>query len=119
MRRLRDALESRILNGCPWAEVNGARDGRVCNTTNIRFTGIDGQALMARLDGEGVCCSQSSACTNQKPEPSHVLRAMGLSELEAYESVRFSTGVLNTEEEMVQAADTVVSVASQLRRLFA
>jgi cysteine desulfurase len=119
MRRLRDAFESRVLDGCPWAYVNGARETRVCNTTNIQFTGIDGQALMARLDGEGICCSQSSACTNQKPEPSYVLRAMGLSELEAYESVRFSTGVLNTEEEVVQAADIVVSVASQLKRLFA
>ena len=119
MRRLRDVFESRVLYGCPWAEVNGSREARVCNTTNIRFAGIDGQALMARLDGEGVCCSQSSACTNQKPEPSYVLRAMGLSELEAYESVRFSTGVLNTEAEVVRAADTVVSVANQLRRLFA
>lgn len=119
MRCFRDAFESRVLNGCPWADVNGSRDARVCNTTNIRFTGIDGQALMARLDGDGICCSQSSACTNQKPEPSYVLRAMGLSELEAYESVRFSTGVMNTEQEVVQAAETVVSVANQLRRLFA
>lgn len=119
MRRLRDAFESCVLDGCPWAEVNGVREARVCNTTNIRFTGIDGQALMARLDGEGVCCSQSSACTSQKPEPSYVLRAMGFSELEAYESVRFSTGVSNTEEEVVQAAGAVVSVANQLRRLFA
>jgi cysteine desulfurase len=119
MRRLRDAFETRVLSGCPWAKVNGSREARICNTTSIRFTGVDGQALMARLDGEGVCCSQSSACTNQKPEPSYVLRAMGLSELEAYESVRFSTGVLNTEDEVIQAAETVVSVADQLRRLFA
>nr|WP_274522164.1 cysteine desulfurase family protein [Halorhodospira sp. 9621] len=119
MRRLRNVFERRVLEECPWAEVNGAQDARVCNTTNIRFTGIDGQALMARLDREGICCSQSSACTNQKPEPSYVLRAMGLSEPEAYESVRFSTGVLNTEDEMVEAAGMVVTVANRLRRLFA
>lgn len=116
---LRDVFEARLFEGCPWAEVNGAQDARVCNTTNVRFTGIDGQALMARLDGEGICCSQSSACTNQKPEPSYVLRAMGLSEAQAYESVRFSTGVLNTESEILEAAETAVTVANRLRRLFA
>lgn len=119
MGRLRDVFERLVLDGCPWAEVNGAKCARVCNTTNIRFTGIDGQALMARLDGEEVCCSQSSACTNQKPEPSYVLRAMGLTESEAYESVRFSTGVLNTEHEVVEAADSVVTLANRLKRLFA
>jgi cysteine desulfurase len=119
MGRLRDIFERLVLDGCPWAEVNGAKGVRVCNTTNIRFTGIDGQALMASLDGAGVCCSQSSACTNQKPEPSYVLRAMGLTESEAYESVRFSTGVLNTDQEVVEAADSVVTVANRLKRLFA
>ncbi|WP_038037390.1 cysteine desulfurase family protein [Thioalkalivibrio sp. ALE12] len=119
MRRLRDAFEDRVLEACPWAQVNATRAPRVCNTTNIRFSGIDGEALMARLDGEGIYCSQSSACTNQKPEPSFVLRAMGLSESEAYESVRFSMGVMNTQDEVVEAADAVVAIARQLRRLFA
>lgn len=119
MGRLRDVLERLVLDGCPWAEVNGDMGARVCNTTNIRFTGIDGQALMASLDGAEVCCSQSSACTNQKPEPSYVLRAMGQTESEAYESVRFSTGVLNTDDEVVEAADSVVTIANRLKRLFA
>lgn len=118
MRHLRDVFEHCLLNGCPWAKVNGSPNARICNTTNIRFNGIDGQALMARLDTEGVLCSQSSACTNQKPEPSYVLRAMGLSESEAYESVRFSTGVLNTEDEILEAAQIVAGTANQLRKLF-
>ena len=119
MAHLRDMFEHYLLNECPWAQINGSRKTRVCNTTNIRFSGIDGQALMARLDVEGVCCSQSSACTNQKPEPSYVLRAMGLSESEAYESVRFSTGILNTEREILDAAMTVARAANKLRKLFA
>ncbi|MCY4262702.1 MAG: cysteine desulfurase NifS, partial [Candidatus Dadabacteria bacterium] len=88
--------------------VNADPSHRVCNTSNIRFSGIDGMALMAQLDREGVICSQTSACKSQRPEPSHVLLAMGLSEEEAFASVRFSFSVLNTDEDAVAAADRVV-----------
>ena len=64
----------------PDVAINGTTNTRVGNTTNLLFRGVDGQALVARLDQEGIQCSQSSACTNQRPEPSYVLRAMGLSE---------------------------------------
>ena len=81
---LRDRFESAILASIPDCQINGDLANRVCNTTNLRFDGLDGQALVARLDQADVRCSQSSACTNQQPEPSYVLRAMGLSESEAY-----------------------------------
>ncbi len=68
--------------------------------TPLLFEGVNGEALVARLDQRGILCSQSSACTNQRPEPSYVLRAMGLSELQAYASVRFSVSVLNSDEEI-------------------
>ena len=104
---LRDRLEREIMGRCGGVTVNGDSQSRVRNTTNLLFDGVDGQALVARLDQRGVRCSQSSACTNQRPEPSHVLRAMGLSEEEAYGSVRFSLSVLNDEEE-VEAASAAV-----------
>lgn len=53
-----------------------------------------------RLDLQGIRCSQTSACTSARPEPSYVLRAMGLSEQDAYASIRFSFGVFNTEDEI-------------------
>ena len=104
LARLRDQLQELVLRLVPDVTVNGDSLDRVCNTTNLFFHNVDGQALVARLDQKGIRCSQSSACTNQRPEPSYVLRAMGLSEEEAYSSVRFSFSGFNTEEEIVAVA---------------
>ncbi len=112
---LRDLLESQIMDRCGGVTVNGDTRTRVCNTTNLLFDGVDGEALVARLDQRGVRCSQSSACTNQRPEPSHVLRAMGLSEEEAYGSVRFSLSVLNDEEEVEAACAAVADEVNRIR----
>lgn len=113
--KLRDLFESQVMDRCAGVSLNGGRATRVCNTTNLLLDGVDGQALVARLDQRGIRCSQSSACTNRRPEPSHVLRAMGLSEEEAYASVRFSMSVLNSEEEVVAAAAAVAEVVAQVR----
>jgi cysteine desulfurase len=112
LRFLRDRLEKRILQTIPDVSVNGDCEHRLVNSTNLRFAGVDGQALVSRLDQAGVFCSQSSACTNRRPEPSYVLRAMGLSEPDAYASIRFSISELNTVEEI----DAVVPVISELCR---
>ena len=112
---LRDRLEREIMDRCGGVTVNGDSQSRVRNTTNLLFDGVDGQALVARLDQRGVRCSQSSACANQRPEPSHVLRAMGLSEEEAYGSVRFSLSVLNDEEEVEAASAAVEEEVNRVR----
>ena len=111
---LRDQFEQQVFEKVPGAEINGDRENRVCNTTNILFRGVDGQALVARLDMEGIRCSQSSACTNQRPEPSYVLRAMGLSEEEAYSSVRFSFSGQNSDEEIEYAVTAIEKICKQL-----
>jgi cysteine desulfurase len=110
------------VNGRRPVATNGSRAHRVCNTTDLLFTGVDGRMLVARLDELGVYCSQSSACTSQTPIPSYVLRSMGLSEEDAYASVRFSFGVSNTLAEAAEAARIVAEVyekALQLVRQFA
>lgn len=116
MEKLRDVFERRIMNAFPDLSLNADPSHRVCNTSNIRFPGIDGMALMAQLDRDGVICSQTSACKSQRPEPSHVLLAMGLSEEEAFASVRFSFSALNTGDEAETAADRV---ADSYRKLLA
>ena len=113
--QLRDQFERRVLELIPEATVNGDRQSRTDNVTNLCFHGIDGQALVVRLDQQGIRCSQSSACTNQRPEPSYVLRAMGLSEQAAYSSARFSFSVFNTEAEIEVVAQAVQSIYRQLR----
>ena len=112
---LRDRFEHLVLDMTPETEVNGHRAQRVCNTTNLLFRDIDGEALMAQLDGKGIRCSQSSACTNMRPEPSAVLRAMGLSEDEAYASVRFGVSEQNTIDEIEWAATQIRDICAKLR----
>lgn len=114
MAALRDSFEQTLLERLPGIKVNGSREHRVSNTTNLRFSGVDGQALVARLDQAGLRCSQSSACTNRRPEPSYVLKAMGLSEDEAYESVRFSVSEETTEEEIARAVEVIVELHQRL-----
>ncbi|MCY4482205.1 MAG: cysteine desulfurase family protein [Spirochaetaceae bacterium] len=105
----RDTFEQAVLTAEPRLLVNGDRAHRVGNTSNLQFPGIDGAMLVAALDEQEVYCSQSSACTTARPTPSHVLTAMGLTETEAYASLRFSFGVLNTVEEAQRAAGQVVA----------
>ena len=116
MASLRDDFEQLVIAQIPDVEINGDPDMRVCNTTNLLFRDVDGQALVARLDQEGVRCSQSSACTNQRPEPSYVLRAMGLSESEAYASIRFSFSEFNTVEDVDETVVHLARLCEQLRR---
>ena len=116
LQQLRDRFESAVLAQVQDVFVNGDVAHRICNTTNLRFEGVDGEALVARLDQRGVRCSQSSACTNQRPEPSYVLRAMGLSESEAYASVRFSVSVLNSDDEIDESAGILAGLVAELRR---
>ena len=78
---LRDRLEQSILDRIPDTHVNGAGAPRVPNTTNIRFDGIDSDALLIALDLKGFAVSSGAACSSGAPEPSHVLLAMGLSRL--------------------------------------
>lgn len=116
MSRLRDLLETLVLQQIPNVSINGDQQFRVCNTTNLQIRAIDGQALIARLSATGIQCSQSSACMNNRPEPSYVLREMGLSEPQAYASIRLSTSEFTTDDE-VHAAVTILSEqVAQLRK---
>jgi cysteine desulfurase len=100
MTKLRDSFESMVTESFFNVTTNGSPINRVCNTTNLMFRGVDGSALVALLDKQGVRCSQASACNSSRPEPSHVLLAMGLTEEEAFSSIRFSFSHLNTSAEV-------------------
>ena len=95
--------------------INGGNSHvpRIPNTTSLRFPGTDGMWLVAQLDAAGIRCSQGSACSSGRPEPSHVLRAMGIDEESAYASVRFSFSILNTEEEVERAAETICHLVKE------
>ncbi len=109
---LRDQLETGILAGLPNATVNGNRQFRLPNTTNICFAGVDGERLLMALNE--VAVSNGSACTSASTDPSHVLKAMGLSDDLAYSSVRFSLGRFTTGAEVDAAVRHVVAVVARL-----
>jgi cysteine desulfurase len=116
MASIRDAFEKALRLALPEISINGSAM-RVCNTSNVRFSGIEGQALLAHLDRAGICCSQASACSARRPEPSRALMAMGLDETAAFESLRFSFSVLNSEAEIPQAIETIAAAVSRLHSL--
>jgi cysteine desulfurase len=114
---LRDRLEQSILDRIPDTRVNGAGAPRVPNTTNVRFDGIDSDALLIALDLKGFAVSSGAACSSGAPEPSHVLLAMGLSRLEARSSIRFSLGRSNTIEQVDALVEALVDAVTHLRKL--
>ena len=114
---LRDRLEQNILDRIPDTRVNAAGAPRVPNTTNVRFEGIDSDALLIALDLKGFAVSSGAACSSGAPEPSHVLLAMGLSRLEARSSIRFSLGRFNTVEQVDALVEALVDSVTHLRKL--
>jgi cysteine desulfurase len=114
---LRDRLEERILRDVGGTAVNGTRSSRVPNTTNISFDRVEAESLLIALDLEGVAVSTGSACSSGTLEPSHVLRAMGLSAHRAQNSLRFSLGMFSTEEEVDRVASLLPPIVEKLRAL--
>jgi cysteine desulfurase len=115
MLGLRNRLEGMLAEACPSMVVNGGRSERLPNTSNVRFPGVDGMALVANLDAMGIMCSQGSACTSGRPEPSHVLMAMGLTEADAFSSIRLSVSPCNTIGEIDRAVTAIASSVAALQ----
>jgi len=112
---LRDDLARRIAALGEGIAMNGpAGDARHPGNANLRFGGIDAQELLGMMQ-PALAVSSGAACTSGTPEPSHVLRAMGLSAPEAGESLRFSVGRFTSEED-VDFAVTVVEDALKRAR---
>jgi cysteine desulfurase len=117
--RLRDTLEHGILARVPDSRVNSADAPRTPNTSNILFSGLEGEALVIALDLKGLACSTGAACSSGAVEPSHVLTAIGLPAPEARASIRFSLGRHTTESEIATALELVPVAVAQLRKLSA
>jgi cysteine desulfurase len=115
--QLRDRLEHGVLTGVPGTAVNGDRDRRVPNTTNISFDGLEAESLLIALDLEGVAVSTGSACSSGSLEPSHVLRAMGLPNQRARNSLRFSLGAETTTADIDFVVSILPTLVAKLRRL--
>jgi cysteine desulfurase len=114
---LRDRLERGILAAVTGTQVNGSTAHRVPNTTNISFDGVEAESLLIALDLEGFAVSTGSACSSGTLEPSHVLRAMGFGSPRTQNSIRFSLGAGNTEQQVDALLGKLPAVVAKLRTL--
>jgi len=119
LSQLRNRLESGILGTVGGTMINGDRELRVPNTTNISFDGIEAESLLIALDLEGVAVSTGSACSSGTLEPSHVLKAMGFPLHRTQNAIRFSLGASNTEEQIDHVISILPPIVERLRKVTA
>jgi cysteine desulfurase len=114
---LRDKLIDGVLDEIPYSFLNGHRTERLPNNANLRFSYIEGESLILSLDMYGIQASSGSACSSKTLEPSHVLRAIGLSHELAHGSLAFTLGKQNTQEGMDYVLEVIPDVVKRLRAL--
>lgn len=117
IRRFRDKLENGILKAVVRSKVNGDRENRLPNTSNISFEFVEGEGILLMMDEFGICASSGSACTSGSLQPSHVLRAMGIPFTMAHGSIRFSLSRFSTEEEIDYVLEKVPPIIETLRSM--
>ena len=100
---LRDSFESGVLSSRPDAVINGKNAPRLPGISNITFPGTQSDSLLLLMDSQKVSCSTGAACTAGVHRPSHVLMAMGLTDVVSQSSLRFSFGSTNTEKDVAYA----------------
>lgn len=110
---MRDGFESRVLTALDRVQVNGDRAHRLPHVSNLSFAGADGSSVLRALDD--VALSSGSACTSASLQASHVLRAMGVADEMAHNSIRFSLGRLTTQEEVDYVARRLIGAVASCR----
>ena len=113
--RLRDRLESSVLERVPRVVRHGEGAPRVCNTSHLSFVGAEGEHLILSLDMKGIGVSSGAACKAGSSHPSHVLLAMGVPADVAQSAVRFSLGRCTTEQEIDRVIEILPAVVAKLR----
>jgi cysteine desulfurase len=115
LSNLRDHLQDELLK-TEGSFVNGSRQHRLPNVTNIGFKGVDNEGLLMGINKE-IAVSSGSACTSASLEPSYVLKALGLGDEVARSSLRFSLGRFTTDEEVDYTIQKVIATVKALREL--
>ncbi len=115
-KKLQDKLIDCLLK-IPGSRLNGSRKERIYNNVNISFEGVEGEALLLRLDEKGIALSTGSACSSKSLEPSHVLSALGLRPEQAHGSLRITLGKDNTEQDVDYVIEQIKNIVSSLRKI--
>lgn len=114
---IRDEIIEKVLSEVEQSYLNGNPTKRLPNNINFRFTGIEGESLVLHLDAKGIASSTGSACSSKKLEPSHVLMALGLKEVDAHGSLRLTLGKENKKEEIDYVVKSIKDAVDILRKL--
>lgn len=114
-RRMRDYLIREVMRNIPDCQLNGSRFNRLPNNADFCFTGIEGGNLLIMLDEDGICASAGSACSTGEHKPSHVLRAMGISEELCRGAIRLTLNEMVTVEDIDYVVDRLRENIAVLR----
>ena len=116
MIKLRDKLIDRILK-IPNVKLNGPKENRLCNNVNISFNNVEGEAVGGYLEQKGIFTSTGSACISHSLEPSHVLKAIGLSPAQSNSSLRITISKYTTDDEVDYFLKVLPGIIKKLRRI--
>lgn len=114
IKTLRDGMLDKLLR-IEGSHLNGSLENRVVSNINICFDRVPGARLVTLCDMYGICISSGSACNEGTAEPSHVLKAIGLTNEEALNSVRITVGYRNFEMEVEDAANIITKLIERIR----
>lgn len=115
IKKLRDTFEKKVLETIPDTYINGHPELRVPSISDIVFRYIEGEALM--VYAREVCCSAGSACTSASTNPSHVLSAIHVDDVDIHGALRFSFGRFNTMDEVDRAVEVLKESVEKLRKM--
>ena len=114
--KMRDYLERGIIKTCLMSSINGSREHRICNTTNISFPGFSARNLSEDLDRCGVAVSTGAACSESKNESSRVLEAMKVSKTELFGALRFSVGKYTGKDDIDYVIEQIKNIFQEKNR---
>ena len=115
LQNLRDHYIEQVEKRIPNAKLNGTLERRLPGNANFSFEGVDGEALLLNLDAKGICASSGSACSTGSMNPSHVLKAIGLSDMMAEGALRTTFGEENTMEDVDYLVECLEEIVEKLR----
>ena len=117
LKAIRQYFLDKVEENIPYVHLNGHPHQKIQGTVNLSFELIEGESILMLLDLEGIAVSTGSACTSGSLEPSHVLKAMGLSNELAQGSIRFSFGKSISKDDVDYAIDKLAEAVEKLRSI--
>lgn len=116
LRKKRNMMKKLLTEAVPDTVINGSDEYNAGSVLNVSFLGIKAEILLHSLERHGIYVSTGSACSSHKPQPSHVLTAMGVSKAEISGAVRFSFSDATTEEDIEEACEKIAAEVKNVRK---